>query len=177
MMMWITRLDNNFISTTLCSSNTSSMLSLNHSSKLFFWLNCVFLVLIYCLRRQSNHRPKLQHDKGRGLISVAASKWGGKGDGKLSGDLAQDDARHAQRHTCYLWRGIKCFFDQVEPAMNAMKVFDPTYGAKNYLTGAISKETMGLRISANTVRAKAMIDKTAVHSRLRPLRYARTAAI
>ncbi|MEK7189529.1 MAG: hypothetical protein AAB666_00940 [Patescibacteria group bacterium] len=146
------------------------MLSLNHSSKLFFWLNCVLLVLILLLFGgnqiiMAKTMKAMGMSNGAGWISVAASKWGGKGDGKLSGDLAQDAVMLAMHKGIPAIYGaeLNVSFDQVEPAMNAMKVFDPTYGAQKItLTGADLQRyiDVGLRISCEyCCGAKAMIDK------------------
>lgn len=146
------------------------MISLNHSSKLFFWLNCALLALIVMLFG-GNQILMAKTMKAMGMsnsqswISAAASKWGNKGDGKLSGDLAQDAVMLAMHKGMPAVYGaeLNVSFDKVVPAMNAMKEFDPTYGKQKItLTGEALQRyiDVGLRISCEfCCGAKAIIDK------------------
>ena len=146
------------------------MISLNHSSRFLFWLNCVLLVLILLLFGgnqiiMAKTMTAMGMNNGQSWISAAAAKWGGKGDGKLTGDLAQDAVMLAMHQGAPMVYGaeLNVSFDQVEPAMNAMKVFDPTYGTQKItLTGESLQRyiDVGLRISCEfCCGAKAIIDK------------------
>lgn len=147
------------------------MISLNHSSQFFFWLNCALLVLILLLFGgnqiiMAKTMSSMGMNNGASWISAAASKWGNKGDGKFSGDLAQDAVMLAMHKGIPAIYGaeLNVSFDKVEPAMNAMKVFDPTYGTQKItLTGEALQRyiDVGLRISCEfCCGAKAIIDKS-----------------
>jgi len=146
------------------------MISLNHSNKIFFWTNCALLVLIIFLFGGNQIlMAKTMASMGMGQnaswISAAVSKFGGKGDDKLTGDIAQDAVMLAMHKGIPAIYGaeLNVSMDQVEQSMNIMKNFDPTYGSQKItLTGADLQRyiDIGLRISCEfCCGAKAMIDK------------------
>lgn len=146
------------------------MILFNQSSRFFFWLNCALLALILLLFGgnqiiMAKTMKAMGMNNSAGWISAAAAKWGGKGDGELSGDLAQDAVMLAMHKGMPAVYGaeLNVSFDQVVPAMNAMKVFDPTYGSQKItLTGEALQRyiDVGLRISCEfCCGAKAIIDK------------------
>jgi hypothetical protein len=146
------------------------MLSLNHSSKIFFWTNCALLVLIIFLFGGNQIlMAKTMASMGMGQnaswISAAVSKFGNKGDGKLTGDIAQDAVMLAMHKGVPAIYGaeLNVSMDQVVQSMNIMKNFDPTYGSQKItLTGESLQRyiDVGLRISCEfCCGAKAMIDK------------------